>query len=111
MAARKQGKRLFQVGAQFLGSAGLAGMISGDGQTTAEFSAGLFKSADIIALPAVERNGNPGELAEGAPDVHTQFIVPFLRQREISFQIPDFHKYRAFLQFEPPVLWEATIII
>ena len=59
MFAGDQRKGFLQIGAKFFRRARFAGIIAGGDQSAAERAAEIFKSADIVALPAVERNGNP----------------------------------------------------
>ena len=49
----------FEIGAQLVGRAGLAGIIAGHGQPAAERPARAFEPADVVALPAMERNEMP----------------------------------------------------
>ena len=65
MLAGDERKRLVEVGAKFIGRAGFAWIVSGHRNAAAESFAGVFKTADIITLPAVEGNRDGGELGHG----------------------------------------------
>ena len=54
-------QRQVQISAQFFRRAGLARIVAGHGQTVAQRAAGVFETAHIIALPAVQRNRNRRE--------------------------------------------------
>ena len=79
MAAGDAGEGFFKIGAEFLRRAGAAEVVAGDGQAAAEFGRGVFEAADVVALPAVERNGNRGETVEGAIGIDAEFGVLFAR--------------------------------
>ncbi len=66
-----------QVLAQFIGGARLAGIIAGGGDPAAQFAAGVFKAADIVALPAVQADGNFFQAGEGFFGIHAQGGVAF----------------------------------
>src|SRR3974390_3207332 len=55
-------KNLFKVGAQLLGRAGFPRIISSDGQSVAERLPGVFEAADVVALPAVDGDGDSWQL-------------------------------------------------
>jgi hypothetical protein len=59
--AGDEGERHFEVGAEFVRGAGLAGVVAGHGDAAAEAFAGVFKAADVVALPAVERDRDAGQ--------------------------------------------------
>ena len=75
MASGNDGDGLLEIGAQFRGGGGLAGIISRDGEAAAEFLSGIFKSADVVALPAMDGNRDAGELFEGLVGVDAEFGV------------------------------------
>ncbi len=54
-------ERRVEVRAEFIGRAGLAGVVAGHRDAAAEAFAGVFEAADVIALPAVERDRDAGE--------------------------------------------------
>ena len=60
MLARDERISFFQIGAEFIRRARLAGIIAGGHQPAAERAAEIFKAAHVVALPAVQRNGNGG---------------------------------------------------
>ena len=82
MCAGNQCQRFLQIGAEFVRRAGLAGMIACDRKATAERLARVFKSAHIVALPALERDGNDGELFQRSVRVHAGLGVAFPGQIE-----------------------------
>ena len=49
--------------------------------------AGVLEAADVVALPAVQRDRNPGQPLEGLVDVDAQLGVALLRQREGLFHV------------------------
>ena len=58
--ARYQRERLIKVRAEFIGIAGLAGVVAGDSQPpTQDPDIGLLEAADVIALPAMQGNRDP----------------------------------------------------
>ena len=56
MRAGQERQRLVQVGPQLVGRAGLAGIMAGDRQAAAQLLARVLETADVVALPAVERD-------------------------------------------------------
>src|ERR1035441_9171495 len=58
MFARDKRKGLFQISAQFIRRARLARIISRGDESAAQRPAEIFKAADVVALPAVERDWN-----------------------------------------------------
>ena len=58
MFSRNQRQRFVEVGAKFFRRAGLAGIISRDREAVAKCATGIFKTAHVVALPAVQRDGN-----------------------------------------------------
>jgi hypothetical protein len=52
--AGNERQRLLGVGAEFLGRAGLAGIIAGGHDAAGERAAEIFKTAHVVALPAVQ---------------------------------------------------------
>ncbi len=61
-----------QVAAQFVGVAGFAGVVAGGGDAAGERAAGVLEAAHVIALPAVQGEGDGGEGVEGGIGVHAQ---------------------------------------
>ena len=55
-------------------------MMQGLGQSAAEFRRGVFKAADVVALPAVERDRNRGETIKGAIGIDAKFGILFARE-------------------------------
>ncbi len=62
--AGNQGKRFFQVAAQFVERARLAGVVAGDGEAAAEFGAGFLEAAHVVALPAMHRDRDARQTRE-----------------------------------------------
>jgi hypothetical protein len=56
--AGNERQRLLGVGAQFVRRAGLAGIIAGGDEAAAERAAEIFKAAHVVALPAMEGDGD-----------------------------------------------------
>ncbi len=63
---------LLQVRAQFIWRAGLARVIPRGHQSATQRAAKVFKSAHVIALPAMEGNGNAGQRFQGDVHVHSE---------------------------------------
>ena len=72
MLAGDQREGLDRVAAKFVGRAGLAGIIARDGQSAAELLAGVFEAADVVALPAMQRNGHGGQSLQGGFGIDAQ---------------------------------------
>jgi hypothetical protein len=79
--------RLLGVGAEFLRRAGFAGIIAGGDQAAAEGAAEIFKSAHVIALPAVEGHRDIRERFQHAIHVHAGFGVAFFGQIKGFFDV------------------------
>lgn len=77
MLARDEGKGLLQVGPQFIRRACLAGIVARDRKSTAQRAAKILESADVVSLPAVERNWNLGKSLKGVIHIHAQSGVAF----------------------------------
>ena len=58
MFAGNERQRFVEVGAKFFRRARLAGIISRDREAVAERATDIFKTAHVVALPAVQRDGN-----------------------------------------------------
>jgi hypothetical protein len=54
------------VAPEFLGGAGSPGVAAGDGEATVVGVIAVLEALDIVPLPAMERDGEGGELLEGA---------------------------------------------
>jgi len=76
---------LLQVGAQLLGRAGFAGIIAGGNEAAGQHTAGMFKTADVVALPAVEGDRYLGQDFQGAVNIHAEFRIAFPGQRKGLF--------------------------
>src|SRR6185437_845130 len=61
MPAGNERQSLFNIRSQFIRRPRLAGKISRDGKTTSQRQPRILKSSDVVALPAVQRNGNGGK--------------------------------------------------
>ena len=75
MASRDQRQRLGRVSAQFVGGAGFSGIVAGRGDASAQRVGRRLEAADVVALPAMERYGNPGELRERDFGVDAEITV------------------------------------
>ena len=78
MPAGDQRQRLFEVGAQFVRRAGLAGVVAGDREPAAEFVARVFESADVVALPAMQGDRDRRHFLECAATSTPSASIPFL---------------------------------
>lgn len=75
MFAGDEGKRLVEVRAEFIGSAGFAWIVACHRDPAAESFGGGFKSADVVALPAVEGNRDGCEFLHRRISVHAHIGV------------------------------------
>ena len=95
MLAGNQRQRLLQIHSKLVGSTRLAGVFAGDGQPAAgigpcqtlsrtrqSFVGMFFEAADVITLPAVDRDGNLRERFERAGHGHAEGGVTFGGQAE-----------------------------
>ena len=73
--AGDEGKRLVEVGAEFVRSAGLAGVVAGHRNAAAEAFTGVFKAADVVALPAVKGNRNARKRGHGGIGIDAEIGV------------------------------------
>ncbi len=65
--------------AQLVRRAGLAGIVAGDRQAAADRLAGVLEPADVVALPAMQRDRDRGKPAQGRIDIHAPIGVLFVR--------------------------------
>ena len=73
-------KHLFKIGSELLDRLRFAGIGAGDLKSTAaELGIGSFKPADIIALPAMNRDRNPIKPLEDCIGINADRSVPFFR--------------------------------
>ena len=87
MRAGQERQRLVQVGPELVGRAGLAGIMAGDRQAAAELLAGVLESADVVALPAVQRDRDGREPCQGRIDIDAPFRVLLLRAGEGALHV------------------------
>ena len=97
MGAGNQGEGLVHVGPKLVGRAGPSRIVAGDRQAPADILAGILEAADIVALPAVQRDRNLGQTLEGPVHVHAEGRIPFLRQREGLFHVLERRGHDAIL--------------
>ena len=81
MRAGDQRERLFEIGAQLVRRARLAGIVAGDRQAAAELFARVLEAADVVALPAVERDRNRRQPLDRRVGVDAERRVTFLGGR------------------------------
>ena len=84
--AGQERQRLVQVGPQLVGRAGLAGIVAGDRQAAAELLARVLETADVVPLPAVQRDRDRREPRQGRIDIDAPFRVLLLRTGEGLFR-------------------------
>ena len=87
MRAGEERQRLVQVGAELVGRAGLAGIVAGDRQAAADRLARALEPADVVPLPAVQRDRDGRQPLEGRLDVDAPFRVLLLRLGEGVFHV------------------------
>ena len=67
MRAGQERQRLVQIGSELVGRAGLAGIMAGDRQAAPELLARILEAADVVALPAMERDRDRSTAVRGPP--------------------------------------------
>jgi len=77
MGPRNERKRLVKIGSEFLQVAGFARIIPGHLNASCQFAA-AFKSSNIIALPAMERNRNGRKRGKSGFGINPKRGVGFL---------------------------------
>src|ERR1044071_2402112 len=77
VATGNERPRLGGVQAQFVGGARLSGIVAGGGNPAAERLTGPLEAADVVALPAMQRNGDRRKAPQGNSRVDAQRGVPF----------------------------------
>ena len=94
MFARDEREGLLQVGAQFIRRPRLAGVIAGGDESAAQRPADIFKAADVIALPAMDRNCDPGKRFKRGCGIHSQRQVAFAGENVGALEVTggSFHK-------------------
>ena len=66
----------------------LPGIMAGDRQAAAQLLAGVLEPADVVALPAMERDRDRRQPLEGRIDIDAPFRVLLFRTGEGLFQFP-----------------------
>jgi hypothetical protein len=79
---RDERVRLFEVGPEFVRGARLAGIIAGDCDPASAQRCSRFKAADIVPLPAMERDAQEAQLRQRRLHIHAKFTIS-LDGREI----------------------------
>jgi hypothetical protein len=74
--ARDQAVRQIEIAAELIGGAGFAGVVAGRGDAARQLSARRFKPADIVALPAVQADRDPGQSCERRIRVYAELRIP-----------------------------------
>ena len=82
MPAREQVVDELKISPQLIRRAGLAGVVARGLDAAAGQALVVLEAADIVALPAVERDRYPGKLLKRPVDIHTQRGVALLREHE-----------------------------
>ena len=85
MLSWNERQRGLQVSAKFIGGARLSRISAGHREPAADVDAGILKSADIVTLPAMQRNRNLRKLLHRRMHIDAQIRIPFYRQRECTF--------------------------
>jgi len=73
-----EGEGLGGVRAELVRRAGLARVVAGGEDAAGQRAPGVLEASDVIALPAVKGDRDPGEAAEGLAGVHPDSGVSFL---------------------------------
>ena len=71
MFARNERERFVEIHPQFVRRAGLARMVAGDGKAAANGSGAVLETGNVIALPAMKRDGDCREGLQGR--LHVDF--------------------------------------
>src|SRR5690606_23749609 len=79
VASRDQREGLLEVGPEFVGGAGAPGVAAGDGEAAARRAVAALETGDIIALPAMDRDGDAREPGERGVGVHAEREVALAR--------------------------------
>ena len=87
---------------QFLGCPGFAGMIAGRHQSAAQGGGAGFETTQIVALPAMEGNGDAWKLFQRGVNVDAEFGVTLFGQIKTLFNfLHVFHDWIWDLVFYP----------
>src|SRR5689334_7269385 len=81
VAAGNERNGFLEIAAQLLRGPGLARVVAGGHQPAPECLPGVFKTAHIVPLPAMNGDRDAAELSEGIVGPNTQLRVAFLCQR------------------------------
>lgn len=77
MRARYEGQRFIQVAPELVGCACFTGIMAGNCQATSQLLARVLEAADIVTLPAMERDRDLREAADGFLDINAPLgILP-----------------------------------
>src|SRR5665647_2816355 len=94
VAAGDEGERLLEVGPELLDGAGLAGVSTGDLQAAPSQAAGLLlEAADVVALPAVKRQGDRLQTPQGLLGVDALLGIPVPSQKVRIFDMCRIHPH------------------
>jgi len=85
MPARNEGEGLVEVSPKFVRGSGPPKVMAGDGEAAAEGGGAVFEPGYIIALPAMEGDGEAGQGAQGTGDIHVQVGVALAGEGEGLF--------------------------
>jgi hypothetical protein len=78
--AGDQAQGLLDIGPQLIGGPSFAGIGAGGHDAAAAESFGTLESADVVALPAMQRNRDPAEPVHRLFRIHAQRGIPLIRQ-------------------------------
>src|SRR5690242_13317441 len=87
MFAGDEREGLSEIAAQFVRCSSFARIIARDSKATAESSVRIFEAADIVALPAMQGNGNARKECESCADINAELGVAFLCESERAFEM------------------------
>ena len=82
MAARDERQRLFHICAQFGRGARAARIVARYSQSAAQFNRTRFKTANVVALPAMDRDGEAPQTLQRAFGVDSEFQETLAREGE-----------------------------
>ena len=87
VGAGNEGEGLVEVGAEFVGVAGFAGIVAGGLDAAAGKARGTLETADIIPLPAMQRNGDVAQCGQGAVGINAGGGVIFTGETVGGFEV------------------------
>ena len=92
MLSWNERERFREVTAKFVSRSRFAGIIAGHCQPATQRGLRVLESPNVIALPAMKRNGGFSQRLDGTIDVHSQSAVTFLCEGESLLEFVLLHR-------------------